>query len=187
MRYFFLSVLLLTTVLNAVEFHVDKKQNNQVKFTSDAPLEEIVGVTNKIDGYVMGESDDMTSNSEFYFEVDLASLDTGIGLRNRHMRDEYLETDKYPFASYGGTLTSAVQNADGSISIKSRGTFKLHGVEKKIELDGLLVKTEQGYKASSQFSVKLEDYKIERPQLMMMKIGDTIELDVQFYTTKVQE
>jgi polyisoprenoid-binding protein YceI len=171
----------------AIEFHVDREQDNQVKFTSDAPMEEIVGVTDKIDGYVMWEGENLTAGSEFYFQVDLASIDTGIGLRNRHMRDNYLETDKYRFASYKGQLSEAVENEDDVIDIKTSGTFELHGVERKIDIDGKISKIENGYKATSQFSIKLADYKIERPQLMLLKIGEVIQLDITFFTKQLKE
>jgi polyisoprenoid-binding protein YceI len=187
MKHFLFMILFLSTALFAIEYHVDKEQKNQVKFTSDAPIEEIVGVTDKIDGYVMWEGDDPTANSEFYFEVDLASIDTGIGLRNRHLRDNYLETDKYPFASYAGKITKATAHDDDSFSITTTGLFKLHGVEKEIEVNGLISKTDTGYKAESQFSVKLDDYNIERPQVMMLKIGEVIQLDVQIFTTEFKE
>lgn len=182
-----LYILLMSAALWAVEFHVDKEQKNLVKFISDAPVEQIVGVTDKIDGYILWDGDDLTAKSEFYFEVDLATLDTGIGLRNRHMRDEYLETDKYPYASYGGKLTEVSTNDDGSLNITSTGTFRLHGVEKKINIDGVITKTENGYTASSRFTVKLEDYNIERPQFMLLKIGEVIQLDIQFYAKEFKE
>ncbi|MBK9304990.1 MAG: YceI family protein [bacterium] len=35
-------------------------------------------------------------------DVDLAALDTGIGLRNRHMRENHLETDRFPQAVFRG-------------------------------------------------------------------------------------
>ena len=179
-------LLLLSTAIFAVEYRVDREQENLVKFTSDAPLEEIVGVTEKIDGYILWEGEDLTE-SEFYFEVDLASIDTGIGLRNRHMRDNYLETDKYQFASYEGKITGAVQNGENTFDIVTAGTFKLHGVESQIEIPGVISKIENGYKAESRFEIKLQDYKIERPQLMLLKIGEVIQLHVTFYTKEYTE
>ena len=41
--------------LVAGEYHVDKERENQVKFISDAPLEDFEGVTDKIDGYIFWE------------------------------------------------------------------------------------------------------------------------------------
>ncbi|MBN1561091.1 YceI family protein [candidate division KSB1 bacterium] len=182
-----LFMLVFSMIGLAAEFHVDKEQSNLVKFTSAAPLEEIVGTTEKIDGYVMWQGDDLTAESDFYFEVDLASIDTGIGLRNRHMRDNYLETDKYPFASYAGRIVEAVVQQDGSIDIKSSGTFKLHGVERKMQIDGKITQSGDGFKATSRFSIKLADHKIERPQLMLLKVGEEILLDVTFFVKKAKE
>ena len=93
-----LLILFIFTFSNlaiADELQVDKSKTNVVKFTAKAPsflsLAPVVGsfdgVTAKIDGYVFWTGSDMKSDSELYLEVDLNSLDTGIGLRNRHMRE----------------------------------------------------------------------------------------------------
>ena len=182
-----LSIFLLLTAAFATEFRVDKEAENIVRFISQAPLEDITGVTDKIDGYILWDKNDMTAKSEFYFEVDLASIDTGIGLRNRHLRENYLETDEYQFVSYGGKIIKAVKSDSNIIDIVTSGTFKLHGVERNVQIDGKLYKLENGYRASSQFSIKLQDYKIERPQLMLLKIGEVIQLDVNFYAKEYLE
>ncbi|MBN1479062.1 YceI family protein [candidate division KSB1 bacterium] len=187
MKSFFIFVLLFVAIGTSAEFHVDKDQDNRVQFFSDAPVEKIVGTTSEIDGYVVWEGDDYTANSEFYFEVDLTSIDTGIGLRNRHMRDNYLETDKYPFASYKGKIVKATDNRDDTFTFTALGTFVLHGVERKVEIDGKISKTENGYKAESQFEIKLEDYNIERPQFMLLKIGEVIQLDIRFHAQEFKE
>ena len=79
------------------EYNVDKSAKNIVKFISDAPMEDFEGITDKIDGYLINDDISNLKNSEFYFEVDLNSVKTGIALRDRHMREDYLNTAK-PFA-----------------------------------------------------------------------------------------
>jgi polyisoprenoid-binding protein YceI len=81
----------------SAEYHVDRKGQNLVKFISDAPLDNFEGTTDNVDGYIVWDGDNPVNNSEFHFEAELSTLDTGIGLRNRHMRENYLETDKYPW------------------------------------------------------------------------------------------
>ena len=71
---------------------MDLKAKNLVAFISDAPIEDIEGVTSAIDGYVIWSGDSLTldanyESSEVYFEVELAGLKTGIGLRDSHLRD----------------------------------------------------------------------------------------------------
>lgn len=180
--------------LNAVEYDVDRDQKNSVKFISDAPIEDFEGVTESIDGYVLWEGDSLKvdadySNSEFYFEVDLESLDTGIGLRNRHMRENYLETDEYRYASYKGKLTNVAMNPDSlyAYSIISEGIFSVHGVDKNIKVMSKVYMADSGYKVTSEFEIKLSDYDIEIPSLMFMKIDETIQIFLDFHLKKIEK
>lgn len=182
-----LSVLLFCSIALAKEYRIDNTLQNLVTFTSDAPVEKIVGTTSTIDGYVNLQQDEGAPSGEFYFEVDLASLDTGIGLRNRHMRDNYLEVKKYPFAVFAGKIIHSEPTEDGGFNLKTRGTFDLHGVKKDVEIEGIVTTTDGGYKAASQFSVALADFKIARPQLMMLKIGEVVQVSVTFNVRAVQE
>ena len=101
-------VALSNTNLISAEYHVQKSDKNLIKFISKAPIEDFEGKTSKIDGYLKSENPDF-SNGELYFEVDLRKLDTDNGLRDRHMRDNYLHTDKYPYASYTGKITKSTK------------------------------------------------------------------------------
>lgn len=63
-------------------------ENGSVEFLSKAPLNEFTGKSSNLNGLV-----DLDKNLlDFY--VDLNTLNTGIGLRDRHMRENYLETKK---------------------------------------------------------------------------------------------
>ncbi len=84
--YSFLILICFLQIGFAAEYQVDKSQKNLVKFISDAPMEDFEGVTDKIDGYLFFEGDNLLQGSEMYFEVDLNSLDTGIGLRLQKAR-----------------------------------------------------------------------------------------------------
>ena len=172
--------------LGGQEYRVDLERENRVRFVSDAPLEDFQGVTDRIDGYLslsgegLGGETDLAS-SEFYFEVDLASLDTGIGLRNRHMRDNYLETDEFPFASFAGRVTGLTQKAPGRYQAVAEGTFSIHGVQqdRAIVCDAEVVGG--GLRVSCSFQILLSDHGIPIPKLMFMKIDEVMELDLDFF------
>ena len=174
-------------LLLAGEYQVDKTQENLVKFISDAPLEDFEGVTDKIDGYIFWEGDNLLKNSEVYFEVDLNSLDTGIGLRNRHMRENYLHTDKHPFTHFSGKLTSAEQRDNGVYQVGVDGTMFIHGVEKPVAVDGQMIPAENGFRIQTRFTVALSDYDIEIPQLMFMKIDENMRLELDFFVKKIEK
>jgi polyisoprenoid-binding protein YceI len=180
-------VLLITNIF-AVELNVNKSRKNLVKFISDAPVEDFEGITEKIDGYMITVGFDRLEGSEMYFEVDLESVDTGIGLRNRHMRENYLHTDKYPITWFKGKIINAIKENDGRAKVIAEGDMFIHGVTKKIKVDGVVSTNNQGsYRLQSKFEVKLTDYKIEVPQFMFMRISEVIQLVLDFYMLEVKE
>jgi len=181
----FILILFLAGISNATELHVDKNRHNLVKFISDAPIEDFEGITENIDGYMYYEGEDLLKDSQIYFEVDLTTVDTGIGLRNRHMRDNYLETDKYRMTNFEGRLTSVETISDNEYQVIVEGKMFIHGVTKQLQVEGKIFKTENGFHVQTNFPISLPDYNIEVPSLMFMKINEVMDLHLDFYLEKV--
>ena len=176
--------------LEAQEYQVALDRENRVRFVSDAPLEDFEGITHRMDGFLFlagegleGETD--LEASEFYFEVDLASLDTGMGLRNRHMRENYLETDDFPFASFRGRVAALQPEAPGRYRALTRGVFTIHGVAREREIQGTAESQAEILRVRCAFQVILSDHDIPIPKLMFMKIDEVMELDLDFYLSPV--
>jgi len=169
----------------------DPKHRDVVSFTSDAPIELIVGHTNSIQGTV--ELDDSMDLSKqpltATFTVDLASIDTGIQLRNEHMRsDKFLNTDKFPkavFKMQSLSATPTVLKDQVTVKGKAEGEFSLHGKTMKKEvpvtITFLKVCATQGkfedcdlIQIKSTFPVVLKDYDIQRPEIVFQKLADTV-------------
>ncbi len=185
---FFGFILLAAISLFAGEYQVDKSAKNMVKFISDAPIEDFEGITEKIDGYIFWEGDDLLNKSDMYFEVDLNSVDTGIGLRNRHMRENYLHTDKYPITHFTGKMTKVEKKTDQEYSVTAEGKFYVHGVEKQKTAIGVMKKVKNNqYKITTKFTVALTDHNIEVPSIMFYKIDEDMEIILEFYVGVAQE
>lgn len=183
MRPVFFVILTILTALNlwAAEFQVDKSRENLVKFISHAPMDDFEGITDKIDGYLLFDPENPAGDSEMYFEVDLNSIDTGIGLRNRHMRENYLETEQFPFTHFTGKVVEAETAAGGVLKLKAAGKMFIHGVERETKVDGTLEPVDGGYRVQTAFVVKLTDYKIKVPRLMFFKINENMQLELNFF------
>jgi polyisoprenoid-binding protein YceI len=178
-------ILFAFSLLSAAEYQVDKNKKSQVKFISDAPIEDFEGITDKIDGYLAWESENLTDQSEIYFEVDLNSVDTGIGLRNRHMRENYLHTDKYPYTYFKGKITSSQRLDDSTFTVSAAGTIFIHGIEKPLSVQGTVKRSEENiYRINTNFQVKLSDFNIEIPSIMFYKIDETMKLVLDFWVRK---
>lgn len=179
-------LLVVSNLLFAGEYHVDKKQTNSVKFISKATIESFEGNTEKIDGYIVLQDAPNLYQAELYFEVDLNSVDTGIGLRNRHMREEYLHTDKYPLTSFKGKITNVKRITDTQYDVTVTGEMDLHGVKKTRMINGTINFSSKGININTEFIVKLTDHNIEVPSLMFMRINEDIQLVLDFNLKKVK-
>ena len=187
----FALVAFLPGPLLAQEYHIARSRENRVVFISRAPIDEFEGITHLIDGYAYIEGNsglvagaDYTG-SELYFEVELNGLDTGIRLRDRQMRDDYLETDRYPYATYSAAIESVELSSGGEQTINASGTFSVHGVERPLQISCNSVVAGAGYRVRCGFEVLLSDYNIRRPSLMFLKLSDTIRLQLDFYLKPV--
>jgi len=187
MKRFLSAMILLSSIIIAQEYHVNKSKDNLVKFISDAPLENFEGVTNNIDGYMyLKELNDLTDN-QIYFEVDLTTLDTGIGLRNRHMRDNYLETNKYRYAFFQGKIDNSEAILKDEYSVEVNGTMFIHGVTNEITINGLIKKIDLGFYIETEFPISLVDYNVDIPQLMFMKIDEVMQLQLKLYLESITQ
>ena len=171
--------------VRAQELHVDQGASRVARFGSRTQLDAFEGVTEKIDGYVLLRGGPLSTtagddDAEMYFEVDLASLTTGIGLRDRHMRDDYLEVKKYPYASFKGKITHTEVAEGGDAKVTAAGTFSVHGVSMEREIVCDVTSAGSGYRAECVFPVLLSDHHIDIPKVMFLKLSNEIQLDVQF-------
>jgi polyisoprenoid-binding protein YceI len=163
----------LITNVSAAQSYLTTSGN--VNFLSKAPLSEFNGVSDQLNGLI-----DLSQNLlDFY--VDLNTLETGIGLRDKHMRDNYLETEKYPFAEFTGKITPIPSLSTGAKSpVTAVGKFKIHGVERDIEVKGTLSKNVKGeLELEAGFEVLLSDYKIPLPKLVFYELAENQKVSIK--------
>ena len=193
-------ILLSATVAlgqNTRTFYInDKAGRDIVTFTSKAPLETIVGKTSQVRGYVTVDPADISGSARGKIEVDLASLQTGIGMRDRHMREQYLETDKYPKTIF--EITRVIEAGENVLEDQKpvemilEGNFTVHGVTKVIEVPvtAELIKESEDTKArhpgdilhiQTTFDVLLSDHQINRPQFVFLKLDEKQKIDLDVF------
>lgn len=178
-------------------FTVDDARN-VLTFESKAPLEKIVGTTNQIKATLQVDPNDILK-TKAHFEVDLASMKTGIGLRDQHMREKYLETGTYPKAVLKIdkiTQASSKRLLDQEpVTVDAEATLKLHGVSRKITLKGVKVTYLKESEATRQkmpgdllhiegaFTIRLPDYKVKVPKMLLLKLDENIKVNVDVFAT----
>jgi polyisoprenoid-binding protein YceI len=168
----------------AAEFVVRPGGGNKVVFVSKASIESFEGKTDRVEGRLTFDPSAIGDSLTAHLEVDLASLDTGIAKRNQHMRENHLETAKYPKAVFDGAAvhgpSGAKLEAGKPVTFDVEGTFTLHGVSRRLRIS-IEATYKPGAGAASggslafrtEFPITLADYKISRPQFLFLKLAET--------------
>jgi hypothetical protein len=113
----------------------------------------------------------------------LDALDTGIELRNSHMKEKYLETKKHPTAELKITKLELPAAKDGKVTAEKvpfTGQLKLHGVEKPVTGTVDVDNSANEANLTFQFDLQTTDYAIEVPSYLGIKVTDAVKV-----TTKV--
>jgi len=128
-------------------------------------------------GWLEADLNDLSLPVTMKVEVDLASFDTGKSKRNKHMRENHLETDKFPTAIFsGGTLSNLTGEQlldDESLEFDLKGNLDLHGVEREM-MCHVILRRESAEELSvvATFDVLLPDHQIKRPKFLVVKLAE---------------
>jgi polyisoprenoid-binding protein YceI len=179
-----------TAFAGTATYHVVPGDGTEVVFESKAPLESFEGRTAGVSGWCRFDPDDLAAGVELEIAVDLASFDTGLGKRNQHMRENHLETDRFPQAFFrGGTVNptgaSAALAAGETSTVVLNGSLDLHGVKREAAVEVSLSRdAADGLAVAAEFIVKLSDHEIERPKFLVMKLADEQKVRVRLSLEK---
>ncbi len=161
---------------------VSRQQINSVKFLAKSTFSNFEGTTSAIEGTVTWDSSFM-NKSKINLKVYLDSLDTGIGLRNSHMRNNYLETEKYPTADFTGKIISADKISGFESAVVVEGILKIHGTEKRFKTSGKIFNYGKLFKIETDFKINLQDFKIDQPKFLFNKVENEIGIQLIVYFT----
>ena len=108
--------------------------------------------------------------------VDLRTLKTGISLRDRHMRDNYLEVGNGAQFEKATIEDIQIGKLDGKTTFN--GTLVLHGERRPITGSAVLEKRDGGYSVQAEFPVKVSEYKIAKPTYLGVGVQDEVRIKV---------
>jgi polyisoprenoid-binding protein YceI len=113
--------------------------------------------------------------------LDLSTLDTGISMRTNHMKEKYLEVEKFPKALLAITEVglpkadvAKTEYVDEKIPFK--GNLTLHGVTKPVEGIARIERHGQSSTVHAEFTIKIDDYAIAIPVFAGITVADDVSL-----------
>lgn len=150
-------------------------KNGRVSFFSKATLENIKADNNQVTSTLN------TTTGELAFSLLTNAFHFEKALMEEHFNDNYIESAKYPRATFKGTITNinSVNLAkDGTYDITVTGDLTIHGVTKNITTPATITIMGGKVSAAAEINVKLKDYNIDIPAAVRNNIAETIQLAV---------
>jgi polyisoprenoid-binding protein YceI len=168
-----LLTILLISISNITigqKFTVEK---STIVFFSDALIEDITATNKKASGIFNAD------NGEIVFSVPINAFKFAKALMQEHFNEKYMESDKFPKATFQGKIINFDKANASSQSAKAIGRLTIHGVTKDVEIPGTI--SRQGkFQLKTKFMVKLADYDIAIPQLLLQNIAEQVEVTAEF-------
>ena len=160
-------VLLISACVRAQTIY---KGGGKVSFISEAPLETIEAESNILAGIID------KSKMNFAFKLNVSSFDGfNSALQKEHFKEHYLETRKYPDATFlGKIILDNPCKSQCKTKAICKGKFKIHGITQIVSIPvDYEIKNNIIY-ISGDFKVLLSDYKIKIPRIVQAKISPEI-------------
>ncbi len=146
-----------------------------IKFVSEAPLENIEATNRQVASIIdkkTGEMRVIATIKSFYFER---------AAMQEHFNEKYMESDKYPTASFTGRITN-LQDInflkDGKYDATVLGDLTIHGVIHQQIVKATITVAGGQVSATASFPVVVQDYQITVPRIVRDNIARQVEVSV---------
>src|SRR3954471_1767133 len=124
-------------------------KNADISLFSSAPIEDIAANTQT------GTSVFNATTGELVFSVNISSFKFKKSLMQEHFNSDYLESDKYPKATFKGKIQEHIDIAqNGSYPITTVGELDIHGIKQTRTIPGTLKVSNGTITMTSEFMVK---------------------------------
>ena len=169
---------IISICLFLICFSVNAQQylakDGTISFFSKAPAEDISAINNKVSAVYDAKTKALA------FQLNIIDFIFLKSLMQEHFNENYMESDIFPTSTFVGKVVShknGVSNVEGKLTI--------HGEANTISVVGNLQVNDNIASISVvKFSVKLKDYKIKVPRIVMYNIAEEIEIKVNIEMKK---
>lgn len=172
MRILFIIALMCasTVTLKAQKKLITK--TGYTSFFSSAPLEDITAVNKQ----VVAVLDTKTGNIQV--KMLMKSFHFEKALMQEHFNENYIESDKFPKATFDGFIVDFLEIPEGKSEHKVKGVLNIHGKNKNIEALARFQKLDKNITISGEFNVNVRDFDIDIPEVVINNISQTIQVSV---------
>ncbi len=168
---FLVGCLITSRPAAAQKKYVDKQV--EISFFSSTPIEDIEAHSRKGVGVLE------VSSGAFFFKVPMKSFTFPKALMQEHFNENYVESDKYPYATFKGKLTESIKLQEGRQQVMAEGEFTVHGKTQRRAIPGTVTVMGDTLHVEADFEVHLVDHDIKVPRVVIKNIAEVIQVRVK--------
>lgn len=174
----YLLLLLAVTAFSSFSSHntqVFVIESSSVSFISSASFGKIKGLSDKLVGSL-----DINKRS-FEFKLPACSFEGFLNpQQKKHYCDKFVEGPKHPDMGFKGKIIEDIDlSVPGVYTVRGKGMFLLHGVEKERIIDVLLTVKNGQIQVDSKFPVPVEDHEIKVSKMNSLSMAKVINVVVK--------
>ena len=155
-------------------------KTGHVWFYSHAALEDIEAHTRQAAAIVI------TAKGTIAVMIPIMSFEFKKTLMQEHFNENYMESAKYPKATFTGNINNLSEinpKKNGIYKTVAEGELTIHNVTRHIKAEGTVEVKDGKYNVKSKFNILLKDYNIAVESRFTKNIATVIEvnIDLNFY------
>lgn len=161
MKNILLTVLLVSSTFVSAQQYLTREA--RLNFDAGSPLEDIEAFTES------GSAVYDATTGKIGVQVLMTSFQFKRALMQEHFNENYVESEKFPKASFKGYY------GEGNVA----GGLTIHGVTKEITVPARLDQEDGNFVLVTSFDITLADYEVKIPSAVANKISKTASIQVQ--------
>lgn len=169
----------LTVAEGTEAAYIVREQLARLDFPNDA-----VGITRKVEGAVVFKADGTVDAERSRLRVDLRTLNSDESRRDNFVRENTLQTSRFPFAELAVQRVEGLSwplPTSGSAEFQVHGDMTIHGVTKPLtwQVSATFSKSNVSGQATTNF--KFGDFNMSVPRVfVVLSVEDNIQLRIEF-------
>jgi hypothetical protein len=164
---------LLFCTLHTFSQNVFVSDKTTISFFSEARIENIQATSTKGNAAINAVTKDVA------FKVPIISFSFERKLMEEHFNENYMESDKFPYATLKGKILENVDiTKEGKYNVTVDGTLEIHGISKAKTFTGVIENKGGRLYIDSEFMLPVADHHIKIPNDKLSNISQTIKVTV---------
>lgn len=157
--------------------------DSRIEFTVRDNRGGFTGVARAVDARVVVREQGESFAADVEARIDAATITTGIALRDRQMRRDFLQTDRYPAITFRGTAVPRDRPGGLPFAVTLRGPLTIRGVSREVEIPLRVTALADRYLAEGQVTLRLSDFRIPIPRFFIFVAEDPVVVTLKIRLT----